>query len=385
MQSRLVDGFSTGVDFCLTDRRHEGDAMDSVRACVDRALAPERLIAAAEWAMAARATNAPMRAPQVAATPLERFRMALDAEKLWPAGCTLRVRFLDGEGDVQSRVATVAQQWSNHANVTFEFGNDPQAEIRISFRGAGSWSFLGTDAFGVEPDEPTMNFGWLHPQSRDDEYARVVLHEFGHSLGCIHEHQNPEAAIPWDREAVYRYYAGPPNTWTREEVDQNLFEPYSRDRTQFTRFDPASIMVYPIPEQHTIGSYSIGLNSELSETDRRFIGTLYPFVQRSVVNLEVDGAEAEEAIGEHGEEDHFDFSIAQPGRYVIETHGPTDVHIGLFGPDSRTRLVAEDDDSGVSLNARIDTLLMAGRYFLRIRHSRPTGTGGYRVGVRTAS
>ena len=358
--------------------------MDEIRACVDRALSPERLIGAAERALAARATNAPMRAPHLASTPLERFRMALDADKLWPAGRTLRAGFLDGDEFVQSKVASIARQWADHANITFEFGNDPQAEIRISFREAGSWSFLGTDALGVEPDQPTMNFGWLRPGTPDDEYAQVVLHEFGHALGCIHEHQNPESAIPWDRQAVYRYYAGPPNHWTRDDVEQNLFEPYSRDRTQFTRFDPASIMLYPIPEQHTIGSYAVGMNMELSATDRQFIGTIYPFVQRPVVTLDVDGAEAEESIGAHREEDHYEFSVGKPGRFAIETHGPTDVHIGLFGPDSRTRLVAEDDDSGVSLNARIDTLLMAGRYFLRVRHSRPTGTGAYRVGVRTA-
>ena len=357
--------------------------MEEVRACIDRALSPERLLGAAERAMAERATNAPMHAPQVASTPLERFRMALEAEKEWPAGRTLRVRFLDGEEVVHSNVAAIARQWSDHANITLEFGNDPEAEIRISFRDPGSWSFLGTDALGVEPDQPTMNFGWLRAGTPDDDYSRVVLHEFGHALACIHEHQNPQAAIPWDREAVYRFYAGAPNFWTRDDVDQNLFEPYSRDRTQFTRFDPASIMLYPIPEAHTLGTYSVGLNNELSETDRQFIATIYPFAQRPVVNLEVDGPEVEESIGAHREEDHFEFAVGQAGRYVIETHGPTDVQVGLFGPDSRTRLVAEDDDSGVSLNARIDTLLMAGRYFLRVRHSRPTGTGAYRVAVRT--
>lgn len=332
--------------------------------------------------MAERVTNAPMRAPQVSSTPLERFRMALDTAKEWPPGRTLRVRFMDGDEPVQSKVADHARRWGEHANITFEFGNDPQAEIRISFRHPGSWSFLGTDAFGVEADQPTMNFGWLHPGTPDEDYARVVLHEFGHALACIHEHQNPEAAIPWDRESVYAYYAGAPNFWSRDDVDQNLFEPYSRDRTQFTRFDRASIMLYPIPEQHTLGDYSVGLNNDLSETDRTFIGTIYPFAQRPVISVEVNGPEVEESIGAHREEDQFEFAVSQSGRYVIETHGPTDVHVGLFGPDSRTRLVAEDDDSGTSLNARLDTLLMAGRYFLRVRHSRPTGTGTYRVSVR---
>ena len=337
--------------------------------------------------MAERFTNAPLSDPQASSArsaPYERFRMAVETEKEWPPGRTLRVRFLDGEDAMRANVAEQARRWSEHANITFEFGNDLEAEIRISFRQPGSWSLLGTDALGEDAGQPTMNFGWLRPDSPAEDYTRVVLHEFGHSLSCIHEHQNPEAAIPWDRDAVYAYYAGAPNFWSAADVDENLFKPYSRDKTQFSRFDPASIMLYPIPEQHTLGDYSVGLNNDLSETDRTFIGTIYPFAPGPVLSLAVDGPEVEESIGAHREEDHFEFAVDEGGRFVIETHGPTDVHLGLFGPDSRTRLVAEDDDSGVSLNARLETLLMPGRYFVRVRHTRPSGTGAYRISVKRA-
>ncbi len=46
--------------------------------------------------------------------------------------------------------------------------------------------------------------GWLEPDTPNDEYRRVVLHEFGHALGGIHEHQSPASGvIPWDKPKVY--------------------------------------------------------------------------------------------------------------------------------------------------------------------------------------
>ena len=160
-----------------------------------------------------------------------------------------------------SAVEEHAKRWSDFANITVEFGNDPDAEIRISFEQEGSWSYIGTVALAIDKSEPTMNFGWLEESTPDEEYERVVVHEFGHALFCIHEHQNPVTTIPWDKDAVYAYYMGPPNNWTKDQVDQNLFARYSTDITQYSAFDPKSIMLYPIPNELTIGDYEVGFNT----------------------------------------------------------------------------------------------------------------------------
>jgi hypothetical protein len=228
-----------------------------------------------------------------------------------------------------------------------------------------------------------MNYGWLTPGSPDNEYSRVVLHEFGHALACIHEHQHPEAGIPWDKEAVYSYYTGPPNNWTKAQVDHNLFRKYSASITQFSEFDPASIMLYSIPNAFTVGDFEVGWNRVLSATDREFIGVMYPFDGRRIVDLTVGGPAVEASIGEHGEEDLFQFVVSTQGRYAIETKGWTDVVMALFGPDSQTDLVAEDDDSGRIFNAKIAAMLQPGTYYVRMRHYRPTGTGKYKIAVRS--
>ncbi|MDA0161314.1 hypothetical protein OM076_13635 [Solirubrobacter ginsenosidimutans] len=204
--------------------------------------------------------------------------MAIEIAKKWETGKTLRVTFLSGMPAVQEKVVAYARQWEEYANIRLEFGSSTEAEIRVAFLGDGSsWSAVGTDALNQDffpRGGPTMNFGWLTSDSTDDEYSRVVLHEFGHALGCIHEHQSPDGGIPWNREAVYRYYGA--RGWSKRVVDQQVLRRYDRSTTQFTDFDPTSIMEYPVPKELTDGAFEIGWNMRLSESDKAFIAELYP-------------------------------------------------------------------------------------------------------------
>lgn len=201
--------------------------------------------------------------------------------KFWPAGATLRVSFLDGDASVQAKVVQYAQQWTEFANIHFDFLEepDPKAHIRISFQERGSWSALGKDALNkayFPEGTPTMNYGWLTVDSPDEDYS-VVLHEFGHALGLIHEHQSPGAAVEWDEEAVIADLSGPPNRWNVDMIRRNVLEKYSTTVvSQFTTFDPSSIMVYAIPRHWTQNHVSYPENKVISTTDQEFIRARYP-------------------------------------------------------------------------------------------------------------
>ncbi|MCC6456592.1 MAG: peptidase [Caldilineaceae bacterium] len=361
--------------------------LSAAKACVDITLPDELLLESMRRAVAENPNNAPAinrrTLPPGVMPDVPHVYLAAITGKLWQPGRTLRVRFLDGDPKVHARVPAFAQQWSEFANITFLFGNDPDAEIRISFQNQGSWSYIGTDALVIPKSQPTMNFGWLTPATPNEEYQRVVTHEFGHALGCIHEHQNPAASIPWDREAVYRYYQGPPNYWTREQVDINLFTRYEADITQFSAFDPHSIMLYPIPNEFTVGDFEVGWNRGLSATDKQYIATLYPANRKASSVLTIDAPPTDAVIGEFGEVDTFSFTISRRATYRIETEGQTDVVMSLYGPDSATRPLAMDDDSGSDRNARIVMDLRPGDYTLRVRHYSEQRTGGYRIGIHT--
>ena len=204
-------------------------------------------------------------------------KAALLDEFKWQPGTQIKVRFVEGDPALQERVRTVATERTgpNMANLKLQFVTHGDADIRVAFReGNGSWSYLGTACHRIPASQPTMNYGWLTPDSADKEYSRVVLHEFGHALGAIHEHQSPDVRIPWDTEAVYAYYAR--QGWSRSQVDSNLFRAYSPEGIQFSRFDAQSIMLYAVDNALTEGDWEVGWNTRLSEQDRALIASQYP-------------------------------------------------------------------------------------------------------------
>ncbi len=204
-------------------------------------------------------------------------RIAVEIKKTWNPGRRLTVSFMGGTTIMRERIQRHAMDWSKYANIEFDF-NPPKntvADIRIAFdKNGGSWSYLGTEILTIDKKLPTMNFGWLTDATDDEEYHRVVLHEFGHTLGCIHEHSSPLGGVPWDKPKAYQYYQQ--QGWTKAEVDEQVFKRYNKDLIRGTAVDKKSIMMYPIPEDITIGQFSVGWNNDLSAADKKFIASMYP-------------------------------------------------------------------------------------------------------------
>ena len=333
------------------------------KVCIDRLLPAQRM------------------RPQKTMRVKGRSRAIAPIGKTWMNGSTLRVRFMGGTGNEQATAREQAGWWGAVANLKFDFNNAPDAEIRISFdQNDGAWSYVGTDGRGIPVNQPTMNLGFLD--------GGTTAHEFGHAIGLAHEHQNPQGGIEWNEQVVIEELAKSPNFWDEETTRHNVLRKYSIDQINGTAFDPDSIMLYFFPASWTLNGIATKANDILSTIDKQFIAgaKMYPktgVTPTDAVELKVNAEKRTTAsIGQFGEEDLYRFTAARDGRYRIDTRGSTDVVMKLFGPNSQTALIAEDDDSGVDTNALISTDLLAGEYFVQVRHyNRASGKGKYSIKV----
>jgi len=137
-------------------------------------------------------------------------------------------------------------EWQRYGNVKFKL--EEAGDLRIAFkRGDGSWSIVGKQARDVGKDVATMNLGWLPTlaSQQTTEDNGTVLHELGHALGMVHEHQSPArgGTINLKLDAVYKFYT-PLLQNDRNLVRSQVIEQYNaRDVEAFSRLDLESIMM----------------------------------------------------------------------------------------------------------------------------------------------
>ena len=227
----------------------------------------------------------PVQMAAMRAAPEEPARLAMFKPNRWKNRDYLHVRFLDGDTEVWRRVIAVMtgpEGWNSACGLQCRFDQQTPADIRITLTRGGSWSYMGD--YGLPEPKPTMQLGWLDAATPHDELRRVVLHEFGHALGFVHEALVPWASIPWNRPYIYDYYKRT-NGWSKAQVDAQVFNTFAEEVVEGSAYDPTSIMTYSIPREFVLdGRYAHPAVTRLSQTDRDKAAHWYGAPMETYVN-----------------------------------------------------------------------------------------------------
>lgn len=208
--------------------------------------------------------------------------------------------------------------------------------------------------------------------------------KIGHTLGFSHEHQNPKAGIRWDEPAVIEHFGGQPNYWPEAKTRHNIIDQPDASAVLGSNWDPASVMHYQFaaglilkPEWASAGIFPSELRRQerdaqdppiLSSGDRKTILEIYPPARKTEIARLEPGVSWQLDIGP-GEQASFAFEPPASRNYTFVTFGDADTVMVLMEEiHGEGVVIAADDDSGYSRNARIRIRLMPGRrYILRLR------------------
>ena len=314
----------------------------------------------------------------------ERTRLIIMHADKWVNGTVVKYAFFEANGSfkrwagsdaLRSQVKKAFQRYTDiGVGVRFEPVTDrAAAQVRIGFEpGDGHWSYIGRQVLKQGVDDRTMNLDPTDNIGSGDYGIDVATHEIGHTLGFPHEHQNPNAGIVWDEEAVYAALAKPPNSWDRATTFHNIIRKIQPDSVQGSNWDPNSIMHYPfeaglIKDPET---YRNGLNpaGSLSERDKAWVRTFYPALTADDYSELRLMQSVTLNIGPGGQS-NFVIRPEATRKYEIRTFGASDTVMVLFEDDNgELRYLAGDDDSGEDYNASLQVKLLKGRrYVLRVR------------------
>jgi tyrosinase len=228
---------------------------------------------------------------------------------------------------------------------------------------------------GSHPSFRNQNEGWVGPN----------LHNRGHGWvgGAMLPMTSPNDPVFFMHHCMvdklwYEWQLRFPNQGylpvTGGPFGQNLNDPM--DSTPSTPIGPRPIDV--------LDSAALGIAYDQLMAGTPQPGPIEPQPPEQGIPVTTDGTITEGRIGAPGEEDLYRFEVSVFGSYTIETMGPSDTFITLYGPNDATTQLAANDDGGENLNSRITMNLSSGTYYVRARLYSPNATGSYGIHVQAS-
>lgn len=203
-------------------------------------------------------------------------RLAVLDKYKWPSKSTIACKFLNGEKWQQDEVKRVASEWEPLTGLRFTYlSSDSKTNVRIRFTASrgGGWSNLGVDCNRIPEPQATMELG-VNDAVNEEGIRRVILHEFGHMIGFIHEHQSPQMDKILIPAQAYKYFKDCCK-WSKDDVDSNVLYRFRPEEATASRLDVDSIMIYYLPPYLFEDGIGVPWNTTLSKVDKLYATRFY--------------------------------------------------------------------------------------------------------------
>lgn len=190
----------------------------------------------------------------------------------------LKVGFTSYHPIMNKVVEDAAKEWSSHMDLGISF-DENDVDILVEHDAVGNSSRLGVASrYFAQRGVPSLKLQDFSDSSDDLKFG-VTLHELGHALGLVHEHQHPESGIKFNEEEVYDYFKDKYD-WKRSTTKKSVLDQYGTSGRYAvgarTEFDSHSIMMYELPAGLLENpDDALFMNLSLSELDKQLIDNIY--------------------------------------------------------------------------------------------------------------
>lgn len=176
-----------------------------------------------------------------------------------PEGVRLRAYFMAGCAEWSAAAQIRCVPWSGQKNYAYV----TRKEGCYSRIGAGS-RFLGRDKRNIN-----LGAGCWHPA--------IILHEIGHLLGFIHEHQRPDrnkfVRILWKNIPIEEWGQFTPSLFGKKETPYDFESIMHYSNTVFSEA-PNKFSILP-RKKYSVHRDSMGNSLHLTASDRAAVANLY--------------------------------------------------------------------------------------------------------------
>jgi hypothetical protein len=335
--------------------------------------------------------------------------MLLYLENKWFPGDEISVAFRNGNEAIKKKVRNAAMSIleESKANINFKFIEDKEnARVRIFF-GAGTVTQVGMGLLNFRNEEANgANLTFLDTNA-DGLANWMILHEFGHVLGMVHEIFHPYKPFSINYDEMWKYYrdrlgSGLNDKAYQQVFDANIGSRFLPNELQYFDFDKDSIMMYEVPPSCNDEGINYSQPGQLSDKDKELLKIFYPEQDIEIKNLDLD-KEKEGNLIVAGQQDIYKFVIKDEldSTFVIKTSGSESLALSLFTyskdektkgylkyikPKSGDNYHNESEGTGaiieLSKTEMPPELREETDFYVRIRHLKTTGTGKYNILVK---